>query len=234
MTGAESVRIVDYEARHRDAFRDLNLSWIEELFAVEAPDLRQLSDPEATILEPGGAILVAEVGSEAVAVCALVVAGRGHFELAKMATRRDLRGSGVGRKLLHAAIAKARSLGAHKLSLLSHHSLAPALGLYRSMGFVDVALPEDNEYLRADVAMELDLYTPIACSLHDELEALAVRREQVRIRFQDADGGEREVAGTIADIRARGGAEHLRMDDGTTIRLDRLKEVVELRSQRRL
>jgi ribosomal protein S18 acetylase RimI-like enzyme len=87
----------------------------------------------------------------------LIVAGEGHFELAKMATRKDLRGSGLGRKLMRAAVEKARSLGAHKLSLLTHHSLAPALGLYRSVGFLDAPMPTGNEYERADVAMELEL-----------------------------------------------------------------------------
>jgi hypothetical protein len=54
-------------------------------------------------------------------------------------------------------VEKARSLGAHKLSLLTHHSLAPALGLYRSVGFLDAPMPTGNEYERADVAMELEL-----------------------------------------------------------------------------
>ena len=151
------IRIVDYEPRHREAFRELNLSWIEEYFEVEDLDRRQLSDPERSILEPGGAILVAELASEPVAVCALLVTGPRHFELAKMATRKDLRGSGVGRKLILATLDKARSLGAHRVSLLSHHSLAPALGLYRSVGFVDVAVPPRNAYARADVAMEMEL-----------------------------------------------------------------------------
>ena len=157
MIAPDDVRVVDYEPRHREAFRDLNLAWIEEYFAVEEPDRRQLSDPEGTILAPGGAILVAEAGAEAVAVCALIAAGDGHFELAKMATRRDLRGSGLGRKVMTAAIAKARALGAHKLSLLSHHSLAPAIALYRSVGFVDAPMPVGNEYARADISMELRL-----------------------------------------------------------------------------
>jgi GNAT superfamily N-acetyltransferase len=157
MIDPDDLRIVDYEPRHREAFRDLNLAWIEEYFAVEEPDRRQLSDPESSILAAGGAILVAELGTEAVGVCALIVMGAHHLELAKMATRKDLRGSGVGRKLMLAALHKAKALGAHKLSLLSHHSLAPALGLYRSVGFVPVAVPPGNQYERADVAMELEL-----------------------------------------------------------------------------
>jgi GNAT superfamily N-acetyltransferase len=154
---AHSVRIVDYEPRHRDAFRDLNLAWIEEYFEVEEPDRAQLLEPEASIIAPGGSILVAKLGSEVVAVCALLAKGERHYELAKMATRKDLRGSGIGRRLILAALEKARALGAHKVSLLSHHSLAPALRLYRSVGFVDVEVAGCSGYARCDVAMELVL-----------------------------------------------------------------------------
>jgi putative acetyltransferase len=95
------------------------------------------------------------MNSEVVAVCALIVSGARHYELAKMATRKDLRGSGIGRRLMLATLERARALGAQKVSLLTHHSLAPALGLYRSVGFVDVPVPPGNQYERADVAMEM-------------------------------------------------------------------------------
>jgi Rho-binding antiterminator len=68
-------------------------------------------------------------------------------------------------------------------------------------------------------------YTPPSCSFHDELEAHAVRRYVVRIAFQDPDGTAREVVGTIADVWSEAGAEYLRTDDGTTVRLDRLTGV---------
>lgn len=152
-----ALRILEYEPRHRDAFRELNLAWIEEYFEVEETDREQLFDPEASILAPGGAILVAELGAEVVAVCALLAKDERHYELAKMATRKALRGSGIGRRLILAALEKARALGAHKVSLLSHHSLAPAIHLYRSVGFVDVEVPGCSGYARCDVAMEFVL-----------------------------------------------------------------------------
>ena len=65
-------------------------------------------------------------------------------------------------------------------------------------------------------------YVPLPCAIHDELEAFSVRRETVRISFLDPGGAEREVAGVIVDIWAKAGAEYLRTEDGTTIRLDRL------------
>jgi hypothetical protein len=68
-------------------------------------------------------------------------------------------------------------------------------------------------------------YVPLPCHVHDQLEAFAVRREAVLIRFLDALGVEHDVTGTIADVWAEGGAEYLRTRDGLTIRLDRLVEV---------
>ena len=75
-------------------------------------------------------------------------------------------------------------------------------------------------------------YVPLPCHLHDQLEALAVRREAVLIRFRDPRGVQREVAGTIVDIWAEGGAEYLRTQDGPWIRLDRLVTVSRLPGDR--
>lgn len=70
-------------------------------------------------------------------------------------------------------------------------------------------------------------YRPIDCSLHDELESLAVRRLAGRIRYRDEAGHEQEVHDRIADIFASEGAEYLRLSSGETIRLDRLLQVEE-------
>ena len=42
------------------AFAQLNLRWIKEHFGIEDVDNRMLSEPEATILDPGGYIAIAE------------------------------------------------------------------------------------------------------------------------------------------------------------------------------
>ena len=68
-------------------------------------------------------------------------------------------------------------------------------------------------------------YEPIDCSVHDRLEALAVTGAPCRITFVTPGGEERRAAGRIVDVFARGGAEYIRLDDGTEIRLDRLHSV---------
>lgn len=157
---SQPVRIVAYEPRHHLHFRALNLAWIEEHFAVEERDRLDLDDPEGRILASGGQILMAEsVGPQGVDVlgtCALIREPDGAYELAKMAVAPAARGRGVGRALGEAAVATARALGAPYVELLSNTKLAPAIGLYRALGFVEVPLPR-TEYARANIKMVLTL-----------------------------------------------------------------------------
>lgn len=68
-------------------------------------------------------------------------------------------------------------------------------------------------------------YEPIDCSVHDRLEHFAVRRTVLSVSFSSPDGTEQDRNGRIADLYAREGAEYMRLDDGTEVRLDRLREV---------
>ncbi len=67
-------------------------------------------------------------------------------------------------------------------------------------------------------------YTPIDCGFHDRLEHWAVRRTPVEVVWV-ADGAEHRATARIADVYAEHGADYLRLDDGTVIRLDRLVAV---------
>ena len=57
-----------------------------------------------------------------------------------------------------AAVALARSLGCPRIDILSNRRLGPALGLYRSLGFVEAPMP-GTDYKRADIYLVLDLAT---------------------------------------------------------------------------
>jgi len=55
--------------------------------------------------------------------------------------------------LMQRCIDAGAELGATRLYLETNSGLAPALGLYRAMGFLDLA-PAATAYVRADVFME--------------------------------------------------------------------------------
>ena len=157
MCNLENIRIVEYESRHNGAFRDLNLAWIEEYFEVEEIDRQQLGDPEATLIRPGGAILVAEDQEQVLGVCGLRYDSPGRYEVTKMGVRKDMRGCGIGRRLLSEMIKHASRFGAEQLFIISNTVLAPAIHLYRKLGFVEVPMSAQEEYARGNIELELDL-----------------------------------------------------------------------------
>jgi GNAT superfamily N-acetyltransferase len=71
-----------------------------------------------------------------------------------MAVEPELRGAGIGRALLEAAIDAYRGLGGRELYLESSSVLVPALRMYESAGFVHHPAPRPgSHYARADVHM---------------------------------------------------------------------------------
>ncbi len=80
----------------------------------------------------------------------------GGFEVIKMTVSEAARGSGLGRDLMQACIDRGRAVGAPRLYLETNSNLAPALVLYRAMGFADLPRQE-TPYARCDVWMALAL-----------------------------------------------------------------------------
>jgi putative acetyltransferase len=152
------VEIRRYQAGDAEAFRDLNVAWIAQYFAMEDADRAVLDDPEGHILERGGKIFMATLAGKLVGCCALIPAHTGVFEVAKMAVKEEHRGLGIGRKLLERAVAEARLAGAKALSLETNAQLANAVHLYESVGFRHLP-PEKVQpsvYERANVFMEME------------------------------------------------------------------------------
>jgi putative acetyltransferase len=147
------MEIVDFRPGDGPAFKALNEAWIGKYFVLEPKDREVLDDPEGKILAKGGRIFLALEAGEAVGCAALIAMADGGFEVAKMTVREDQRGTGLGRLLMEACIDAGAAAGAPRLYLETNSGLAPALGLYRAMGFKDLA-PTATPYARADVFME--------------------------------------------------------------------------------
>lgn len=156
------IQISAWNPAYREAFYRLNRAWIEADYPLEPLDIAVLSEPEKHILAPGGSILVATQKDAAVGVVALRPHdGENCFELTKMAVDTPWRGRGIGKILMHAALAEARRLGARRVILYSNtRTSGPAVQLYRKMGFREIPL-EAGVYQRADIKMEriLDMIT---------------------------------------------------------------------------
>lgn len=141
------------------AFKTLNEEWITRIFAIEEADRIILDYPLENIVNRGGDVLIARTGDSIIGCVALVPTGASVFELSKMCVTSEAQGRGYGRRMIHAAISRARELGATLLFLGSSTKLPNAVHLYESVGFKHVPVEQivPMPYVRADIFMELEL-----------------------------------------------------------------------------
>ncbi len=156
-----SVQIFDYADAHAAVFHDINAQWIDAMFVMEAHDRHVLTHPRETILDPGGAILMAAAPDRGVVgTCALMKIADGVFELTKMGVREEARGLKVGEALLAAMITRAMAMKCKTLFLLTSSKCEAAIHLYEKIGFVhDAAImrAHGGTYARCDVAMSFPM-----------------------------------------------------------------------------
>jgi N-acetylglutamate synthase-like GNAT family acetyltransferase len=149
------LTILEYKPEYQPWFEKFNRDWIEKYFWMEPIDFAVLQNPEEHIIKKGGSILMASCDKEMAGTVALKYVEPGVYEFTKMAVDEKFRGQKIGLLLSEAAIIKARELGAKKIILYSNTVLAPAISLYRKLGFKEV--PVDAVYKRSDIKMELIL-----------------------------------------------------------------------------
>lgn len=149
------IPIVPFRPELAPAFAELNRAWIEQLFRMEAADLKVLEHPEEAILAPGGQIFFAMDGEAAVGTAAAIRTSPTTFELAKMAVSPAHRGHGLGERLGRAVIAYCREQRADLLYLETNSSLVNAIRLYERLGFAHATRPRASDYARADVYMQM-------------------------------------------------------------------------------
>jgi len=158
------IEVRAFQSDDAYAFANLNRRWIDEHFGMEEEDTRVLGAPEATILEPGGYIAIAEMAKEVVGTGALMVPAGGSgssswLELVKMATSPAAQGKGVGGAVLDHLIKVAREKGAEAIWLETNDKLAAATRLYARKGFKALSADEEHPtpYSRCNLQMVLKL-----------------------------------------------------------------------------
>ena len=152
----KKYELLDFSPEFSETCKKLNLDWIVENFEPEDIDLKMLSDPQKIFIDPGGAIILAKVGESVVGCCGLLKRNDTTFEISKMAVTPTHQGLGLGKAMLHQTLRIAKRLGAIRLEIISNTILEPAIGLYKSVGFVEIPLTSDA-YGRGNISLRLDL-----------------------------------------------------------------------------
>ena len=126
---------LDHVARLLAEFRD----W----FGNASPAEAEMRESVARIQSADGEFLLGAVGEgEPVGVCQVrfrwsVWTSAEDAWLEDVFVRDSARGTGLGRALVEAAIDRARTRGCRRIELDVDEANAPALALYRSLGFAD-------------------------------------------------------------------------------------------------
>ena len=150
------IEVIEYNDQYAADFKRLNLEWLDKFSLTEEADLMVLNDPQAMVIDTGGAIYLAKAENKIIGTAAVINEHEGIFELAKMTVEPSWQGQGISRLLIEKCIEKATSLGAKKIILFSNSQLQPAISLYSKYGFKHVDVT-GSPFLTADIKMELDV-----------------------------------------------------------------------------
>ena len=72
MSVLNDLQIVEYTAKHRLRFKEINEQWITRSFVMEEEDTKTLEDPETYVLKDGGKIYIALYKGETVGTLSLI------------------------------------------------------------------------------------------------------------------------------------------------------------------
>ena len=145
---ASSIEFMPVDPRSADAQQCLQRYYTE--LAARFPSGFELhaDDPpgEAELTPPAGCMLVARLFGEPVGCGAMRALGSGVGELKRMWVSPEVRGLGVGRRLLAELERVAIGRGLRTLRLDTNGSLTEALRLYRTSGYREIPRYNDNPY----------------------------------------------------------------------------------------
>lgn len=153
---SKDIKIVPFEPRYQPAFKALTEEWITTHWQMEEADTKAVEHPQKYVLDKGGYIYIALYKDEPVGVCALYKLNDSiyDYELAKLAVSPKMHNKGIGKLLCETVINKAIQLGGTNIFIESNTLLKPAIHLYRTLGFKELAEYHPS-YQRGNIQMEL-------------------------------------------------------------------------------
>jgi DNA-binding MarR family transcriptional regulator/GNAT superfamily N-acetyltransferase len=145
---ASAVRISVCDPRHPDARRAVQAyaAELSQRFEDGFDPARGISATDDEVTPPAGLFLLATLHTEPVGCGVLKFHPGAPAHIKRMWVASEVRGLGLGRRLLAELEAHAAAHGVHLLRLETNRTLNEAISLYRSAGYREVAPFNDEPY----------------------------------------------------------------------------------------
>ena len=148
LLAASAVRVIACDPRHRDARRAIR-AYVTELtdrFEAGFDPALSISATNDEMSPPAGLFLLATLRGEPVGCGALKFHPGAPAEVKRMWVASEVRGLGLGRRLLAELEARAAAHGVRVLRLETNRALSEAISLYRTAGYHEVEAFNDEPY----------------------------------------------------------------------------------------
>jgi DNA-binding MarR family transcriptional regulator/GNAT superfamily N-acetyltransferase len=145
---ASAIQISVCDPRHPDARRAVQAyrTELSSRFEEGFDPALGISATDEEVSPPAGLLLLATLYAEPVGCGVLKFHPDAPAHLKRMWVAREVRGLGLGRRLLAELEAQAAARGVRTLQLETHHALNEAIGLYRTAGYREVPAFNDELY----------------------------------------------------------------------------------------
>ena len=165
LLAASAVLVAVCDPRHPDARRAMRayVTELAERFDGGFDPARSISAADDELTPPAGLFLIATLHSEPVGCGALKFHHDAQAEVKRMWVDPAVRGLGLGRRLLAELEAHAEARGVRILRLETNRTLGEAIGLYRAVGYRDVAAFNDEPYAHHWFEKTLGPGQPVTC-----------------------------------------------------------------------
>lgn len=207
MNAANDVRVLAWHPAYQKNFEQLNKAWISRSYVMEPVDYAVLEHPEDHILAHGGDIIFVAAGNDIAGTVAYKQVDEHTVEMTKMAVDDAFQGRKLGWLLAKTLMERAALAGFSRMILYSNTKQAPAISMYRKLGFAEMEL-ETGGYERCNIKMGIDLQMPPLAALSRELLKTVKQTAERLRRFSDEEAGVRpapskwsrkEVLGHLVD-----------------------------------
>ena len=119
---------------------------LDERFEEGFDPARSLPVTPADLTPPAGALVIARLRGRPIGCGAVIVSHPHPAHIRRMWVSSEVRGLGVGRRLLQHLEQVAFDLGARKVRLDTHRSLTEAIAMYRRSGYTEGTPASDERY----------------------------------------------------------------------------------------